>query len=71
MNFLDTCNDVIPQYSIRLRDMRQRVGLSQEKFAEKFGIPIRTYQQWERGVRKPAGYVVDMIEIILQFEGVR
>ena len=71
MNLLNDCCKSVQQYSIRLRDMRQRVGLSQEKFAEKFGIPIRTYQQWERGVRKPAGYVVDMIEIILQFEGVR
>ncbi len=71
MNHLDDCCKPVQQYGIRLRNMRSDIGLSQEKFAEKFGIPIRTYQQWEQGVRKPARYVVDMIEIILQFEGVR
>ena len=36
----------------RLKELRKELGLSQAKFAEKFGIPIRTIQDWEYGKRE-------------------
>ena len=35
--------------------LRTRLGLSQEKFAEKLGVHVSTVGKWERGLRKPHG----------------
>lgn len=35
--------------------IRDRYGLSQEKFAAMLGISVRTLQNWEQGRRKPHG----------------
>ena len=35
--------------------LRTRLGLSQEKFAEKLGVDVSTVGRWERGLRKPHG----------------
>lgn len=34
-----------------LKELRESVGLSQKNFAEKAGIPVRTYQNYEQGHR--------------------
>lgn len=34
-----------------LKEMREKTGLSQSKFAKKVGIPVRTYQNYEQGQR--------------------
>jgi putative transcriptional regulator len=36
-----------------IRSLRQRLGLSQSGFAEKFGVNLRTLQEWEQGRRAP------------------
>ena len=53
---------------IKVKELRQQTGLSQQKFADKFGIPVATLQTWEHGVNKPLSYSVNMIERILQLE---
>lgn len=52
----------------RLKELRKGIGLSQVKFAEKFGIPIRTIQDWEYGKREVRSYVVDMMYKIIELE---
>jgi putative transcriptional regulator len=32
---------------------RHKLGLSQVDFADRFGLPLQTYVQWERGRRQP------------------
>ena len=44
-----------------IRVLRHKSGLSQRRFAESYGIPVRTLQQWEQGAQKPPSYVVDML----------
>ena len=44
-----------------IQTLRQESGLSQRCFAERFGIPVRTLQQWEQGAQKPPSYVVEML----------
>ena len=34
---------------------RQKLGLSQSKFADLLGISLRTLHHWEQGTRKPSG----------------
>ena len=35
--------------------IREKTGLSQEKFASLLGVSIRTLQEWEQGRRAPSG----------------
>jgi putative transcriptional regulator len=36
-------------------DVRERTGLSQQKFATLLGVSVRTLQEWEQGRRAPSG----------------
>lgn len=38
--------------SLRLRDLRQDSGLTQEEVAERAGMASNTYQRYERGISK-------------------
>lgn len=50
-----TCS-VRPWSGESLRRLRsERLRLTQQQFALQFGIPIRTLQKWEQGVREPEG----------------
>ena len=56
------------EISERIKQLRKNTGLSQSKFAARFGVPVRTLQQWEQGQSAPPEYVVRMIAYILQLE---
>ena len=45
-----------------IKELRKITGLSQSKFAEKYGISVRTLQQWEQGISKPIDALVGLIE---------
>lgn len=49
-----------PPYAKRVR---RSLGLSQEAFAERFGIPLRTLQEWEEG-REPDGATLSYLKVI-------
>lgn len=49
-----------------VRELRRRAGLTQKDFSVLFGIPRRTLEDWERGVRTPAPYLVSLIEFRLR-----
>lgn len=53
-----------------MKEIRKKTGWSQSKFAEHFGIPVRTLQQWEQGKSVPPSYVTRMIAYILAFESI-
>jgi DNA-binding transcriptional regulator YiaG len=40
--------------SIDVRVLRERLGLSQESFARRFLLPLRTLQDWEQHRREPS-----------------
>lgn len=52
----------------RLKELRKELGLSQAKFAERFGIPLRTVQDWEYGKREIRSYIIDMMCRIIELE---
>ena len=37
----------------RLKDFRKRAGLTLRAVSERIGVPLTTYQSWERGVCYP------------------
>ena len=57
--------------SDRIKKLRKKTGLSQNKFSAKFGIPVRTLQQWEQGISAPPDYLVRMMSYIMLLEGNR
>lgn len=52
-----------------IREMREKTGLSQSKFATLLHIPVRTVQTWEINQRTPPIYVNELIEKVLKYEG--
>ena len=54
--------------SDRIKELRKKTGLSQSEFSAKFGIPVRTLQQWEQGISSPPEYLVRMMAYIMVLE---
>lgn len=44
------------------KELRTLTGLSQKKFGDLYGIPLRTIQNWENGVNEAPGYVLKLLE---------
>jgi putative transcriptional regulator len=40
---------------VDVRMLRKRSGMTQQHFAETFGVGLGTLQKWERGERRPSG----------------
>ncbi len=42
--------------------LRSRLGLNQEKFAEKLGVSLSSVEKWEQGHNKPRGLSLRALE---------
>lgn len=51
-----------------LADLRMLAGMNRKQFAEYFGIPYRTVENWEVGNRAIPAYVLSLIEYKLEHE---
>lgn len=51
-----------------IKKLRKEAGMTQKAFSEFFGIPVRTLQDWEAGVRTPPDYVVRLLPYKLNLE---
>lgn len=51
------------------KELRERSGMTRPQFAEYFGIPYRTVQEWELGNRKCNDYILHLLEYKLKHEG--
>lgn len=43
-------------------ELRKMLGDSRQEFSDRYGIPIRTIQNWELGSRTPPDYFVALLE---------
>lgn len=50
--------------SVNVKEVRQRVGMTQEQFAARFGFSVATLRHWERGDRAPAGPALVLLNVI-------
>ena len=41
--------------AVKVKEIRDKAGLTQEKFAEVMGVSKRTLENWEQGRRTPTG----------------
>ena len=49
-------------------NLRERTGLTQQAFANKFHLSIKTVQSWEQGIYKPKERIYYLMEYILDLE---
>jgi putative transcriptional regulator len=47
-----------------VRRARKRLGLSQDQFADAFGVSASTLRKWEQGQRSPTGAAKTLLKII-------
>lgn len=50
--------------STEVRALRHRLGLSQVRFARRFGFSVDAVQQYEQGRRKPTGAAAALLRVI-------
>lgn len=48
------------------RELRRQSGMTQQQFADYFGIPKRTIENWDTGVRKCPTYLLDLMKFKLE-----
>lgn len=51
-----------------IKEICEKYGYSQTALAKRFGIPLRTVQDWHGERRTPPEYVVNMIIALLDIE---
>ena len=51
-----------------IKSIRLSCGMSQAKFAESVGIPLRTIENWETGARVPPDYLVRLLKYFVDHE---
>lgn len=51
-----------------IKEFRKRTGLNQRAFADYFGVPLRSLQEWEQERKSPPEYVFAMMERIWKLE---
>ena len=49
---------------VNVAGLRQRMGLTQEQFAARFGFSVATLRHWERGDRNPQGAALVLLNVI-------
>lgn len=45
-----------------ISELRKNAKMTQKEFAEKYEIPVRTIQKWERNGSNPPDYVISLVE---------
>ena len=49
---------------VDVRYLRERLRLTQRRFAGLFGFPVATLRHWERGNRQPSGCALVLLNVI-------
>jgi transcriptional regulator with XRE-family HTH domain len=55
--------------ALLVRELREGMGLTQEKFAAKLGVTFPTINRWENGRSKPSPLALQRIKELLQGMG--
>lgn len=55
---------------MNIKQLRDASGMTQKAFAEYFGIPKRSIENWEGGKRECPSYLLELMEYKLRNEGI-
>lgn len=50
--------------AVNVASLRERLSLTQEQFAARFGFSVATLRHWERGDRAPSGASLVLLNVI-------
>lgn len=50
--------------SLDVKGIRQKTGMSQQKFCKTFGISLGTLRHWEQGLRHPRGPARVLLQVM-------
>ena len=51
---------------VDVKNIRANVGMSQNEFADAFGISVSTLRHWERGDRVPRGPALVLLNVVVK-----
>lgn len=51
---------------MEIKEMRELLGISRAEFSRRYGIPLRTLEDWESDKRTPPPYVINLLERIIK-----
>lgn len=52
--------------ALNVRAIREKTGMSQERFCATFGISLGTLRHWEQGLRSPRGAARVLLKVVDQ-----
>ena len=56
---------VVHEFSpVDVKNIRSKIGMSQNEFASAFGISVSTLRHWERGDRTPQGPALVLLNVV-------
>lgn len=55
---------VVPANARSVKSLRQRLGLSQQQFADRYGFSVETIRNYEQGHRRPTGPARVLLQVI-------
>ena len=53
---------------MNINEIRKKSKLTQKEFADKYNIPVRTIQKWERNGSTPPDYVIELKKLLSAFK---
>ena len=53
---------------VRLKKIRENLGMNRTEFSQYIGIPLRTLEEWEAGRRQMPDYVLRLITYYTKME---
>jgi putative transcriptional regulator len=60
---LKTHKIAVPE-AVNVVAIRERLGLSQQEFADQFGFSVGSIRNWEQGIRRPEGAARVLLKVI-------
>jgi putative transcriptional regulator len=51
---------------LNVKSIREKTGMSQQRFCATFGISIGTLRHWEQGLRRPRGAARVLLKVVEQ-----
>ena len=47
------------------KEMRELLGVSRAEFSRRYGIPIRTLENWDAGINEPPEWALNLLERVV------
>ena len=55
----------------KIKNLRQRTGMTRKEFSDYTQIPVRTLEDWEAGRRTPPEYIPRLLAYQIKFDEMR